>query len=82
MDFIIGLPNSKVKRVIMVVVDRRTKYANFCALSHSFKSSTVSTTFMETIQKIHGNPKFIVSDRHPIFTGIFGRNYFLVWVLN
>jgi len=26
---------------------------------------------METIQKIHGNPKIIVSERHPIFTGNF-----------
>ena len=50
MDFIIGLPKSKGKSVIMVVVDRLTKYAHFCALSHPFKSSTVATTFMDTIQ--------------------------------
>ena len=61
----------------MVVVDRLTKYAHFCALSHPFKANTVATTFMETIQKLHGNPKIIVSDRNPIFTGIFGQNYFL-----
>ena len=29
MDFITGLPKSKGKNVIMVVVDRITKYANF-----------------------------------------------------
>ena len=50
-DFIIGLPNSNGKSVIMVVVDRLTKYEHFCALSHPFKESTVSTSFMETIQK-------------------------------
>ena len=71
MDFITGLPKSKGKSVIMVIVDRLTKYAHFCALSHPFKESTTSTTFMETIQKIHGNPKIIVSDRDPIFTGNF-----------
>eukprot|EP00253_Pinus_taeda_P009341 PITA_09341 len=43
----------------MVVVDRLTKYAHFCALSHPFKSSTVSTAFMETVQKLHGNPKIM-----------------------
>ena len=26
---------------------------------------------MNTIQKLHGNPKIIVSDRDPIFTGNF-----------
>ena len=67
MDFIIGLPKSKGKSVIMVVVDRLTKYAYFCALSHPFKASTVATAFMETIQKLHGNPKIIGSDRDPIF---------------
>jgi hypothetical protein len=71
MDFITGLPKSEGKSVIMVIVDRMTKYAHFCALSHPFKASTVATAFMETVQKLHGNPKIIVSDRYPIFTGHF-----------
>ena len=50
MDFITGLPKSEGKNVIMVVVDRITKYAHFCALSHPFKARTIATTFMETIQ--------------------------------
>ena len=71
MDFITGLPKFEGKSVTMVVVNRLTKYAHFCALSHPFKASIVSTAFMETIQKLHGNPKIIVSDRDPIFTGNF-----------
>ena len=71
MDFITGLPKYEGKSVIMVVVETLTKYAHFCALSHPFKSYTISTAFMETIQKLHGNPKIIVSDRDPIFTGNF-----------
>jgi IS30 family transposase len=71
MDFITGLPKSEGKSVIMVIVDRVTKYAHFCALSHPFKASTVSTAFMETFQKLHGSPKIIVSDRDPIFTRHF-----------
>src|SRR3984885_6737072 len=59
MDFITSLPKSEGKSFIMVVVDRLTKYAHFCALSPPFKASTVSTAFMETIQKLHGNPKII-----------------------
>jgi hypothetical protein len=71
MDFITGLPKSEGKSVIMVIVDRLTKYAHFCALSHPFKASTVATAFMETVQKLHDNPKIIVSDRDPIFTRHF-----------
>jgi hypothetical protein len=71
MDFITGLPKSEGKSVIMVIVDRLTKYAYFCALSHPFKVSTVATAFMETVQNLHGSPKIIVSDRDPIFTGHF-----------
>eukprot|EP00253_Pinus_taeda_P032365 PITA_32365 len=65
------LPKSEGKSVIMVVINRLTKYAHFCALSDPFKASTVSTAFMETIQKLHGNPRIIVSDRDRIFTGNF-----------
>ena len=76
MDFITGLLKSEGKSVIMVVVDRLTKYAHFCAISHEFKESTVSTTFMDTIQKLHGNPRVIVSDGDPIFTGNFWTDLF------
>ena len=55
----------------MVVVDRITKYAHFCALSHAFNASTVTTAFMETVQKLHETPKIIVSDKDPIFIGNF-----------
>jgi hypothetical protein len=37
---------------------------------------------METIQKLHGVPKIIVSERDPIFTGNYWTEYFLVWLLN
>ena len=76
MDFITGLPKSEGKSVIMVVVDRLTKYTHFCGLSHPFKASTVATTFMETIQKLHGNPKVILSDKDPVFTGKFWMELF------
>ena len=67
-DFIVGLPKSEGKNIIMVVVDRITKYAHFCDLSHPFSASIVALAFMNTVQKIHGNPNIIVSDRNPIFT--------------
>jgi hypothetical protein len=71
MDFIIGLPKSEGKSVIMVIVDRLTKYTHFCALSHPIKDNTISTAFMEIVQKLHGIPKLIVSDIDIIFNGQF-----------
>ena len=78
MDFITGLPKSEGKSVVMVVFYRITKYAHFFALSHPFKVSTIATSFMDTIQKLHGTPKIIVSDKDPFLLGIFGHNYSLV----
>jgi hypothetical protein len=71
MDFITGLPKSEGKSVIMVIVDRITKYTHFSALSQPFEGSTIYTAFMETVQKLHGIPNVIVSDRDPIFSGHF-----------
>jgi len=63
----------------MVVVDRLIKYAHFCAMPHPFKASRVAIAFVETIQKLHGNQKIIVSDRDPIFLGIFWTIIFFSW---
>jgi hypothetical protein len=71
MDFIIGLPKYEGNTFIMVVVDRLTKYAHFCYLSHPFKSSKLVATFMEIVQKLHGLHNIIVTNGDPIFTGNF-----------
>lgn len=65
MDFIMGLLKSKGKSFIVVVVDRITKYAQFCALSHPFKANTVATTFLETMKKLYVNLRIIVSEKDP-----------------
>eukprot|EP00253_Pinus_taeda_P020427 PITA_20427 len=71
MDFITGLPKSGNKSVIMVVVDRLSKYAHFCALPHPFTLTLVTQSFMDQIFKLHSMPTSIVSDRDPIFTSNF-----------
>jgi IS30 family transposase len=76
MDFITGLPKCEGKSVIMVVVDRLTKYAHLCALSHPFISSKVTIAFIYIVEKLHGTPKIIVSDRDSIFTGNFWTKLF------
>ena len=76
MNFLIGLPNSEGNNVTTVLVDRLTKYANFCSLSHPFSASIVAATFINIVQKIHGKLTIIVSDRDPIFMGQFWTELF------
>lgn len=68
MDFIEGLPTSKGKNVILVVVDRLTKYAHFLAMSHPYTVEDVVEIFMDNIHKLHGMPTVIVTDRDRVFT--------------
>jgi hypothetical protein len=76
MDFIIGLLELGNKSVIMVVVDRLSKYSHFYALHHPFIASTVAKIFMDQVFKLHGMPHFIVSDHDPTFTSNFWQELF------
>jgi len=78
MDFITGLPKSGNKSVIMVVVDRLSKYAHLCALQHPFIASTVAQIFMDQVFKLHGMPHSIVYDRDPNFTSNFWQELFKI----
>lgn len=71
MDFIEGLPKSKNKNVILVVVDRLTKYAHFLTLAHPFTVHDVADLFLSNIFKLHGLPSCIITDRDRIFTSTF-----------
>lgn len=82
MDFIEGLPRSKRKEVILVIVDRCTKYARFMALSHSYTASQVAQTFLDNIYQLHGSAVSIVCNRDPVFTSLFCRNYSKRWEYN
>lgn len=60
MDFVVGLPKSKGFDVILVVVDKLSKYGHF----------------IREVVKLHGIPSSIVSDRDPTFLSHFWQEIF------
>ncbi|GJT24394.1 retrotransposable element Tf2 [Tanacetum coccineum] len=75
MDFD-GLPASKWKTVIWVMVHRLSKYNHFVPLSHPYTATQVAHDFLDNICKLHGLPKVIVSDRDKVFLSKFWQELF------
>lgn len=76
MDFIEGLPRSEGKDVILVVVDRFTKYSHFLAMSHPYTVQQVAQEYLNGVYKLHGLHVVIVSDRDRIFTSHLWQELF------
>jgi len=76
MDFITGLSLVNGYTVIMVVIDRLSKYAHLIPLKTHFTSSTVAELFIQHVVKLHGVPRSIVSDRDKTFTSHFWQHLF------
>jgi hypothetical protein len=78
MDFITSLPKSGNKSIIMVVVDRLSRYAHFWALQHPLTASTVAQIFMDQVFKLHGISHSIFSNHDPTFTSNFWQELFKI----
>ena len=76
MDFIKGFPKSMEYEVILVVMNRLTKYAHFVLVSHPYNVAKIASLYMQHVFKLYGMPTSIVSDRDATFTSLFWSKLF------
>jgi hypothetical protein len=79
-DFVKGLPISeKCNVIVVVVVDKLTKYAHFFVVKHPYNAQVNAQLFLDNIVKLHGMPHSIVSASDPIFIGKFWQELFKLY---
>lgn len=76
LDFVEGLPTSRGKNVILVVVDRFSNYCHLLSTAHPYSAVSIARLFFDNIFKLHGLPVSMVSDRDVTFTSAFWRELF------
>ena len=62
MDFIIGFSKVHGRDYRYVLVNRLTKFAHFFSIPSKYSASQVGDIFFKEVFKLHGLPRYIVSD--------------------
>ncbi|GJY50778.1 hypothetical protein Tco_0441625 [Tanacetum coccineum] len=71
LDFIVGLPKSGGVDMILVVVDRLSKYSHFLPLAHPFTAKLVDVLFCKEIVRLHG---YHTSSETTPFKALYSRD--------
>lgn len=71
MDFVTGLPLVRGHLVILVVIERLTKYCHMGSLPAGYSASSVADYFIKQIIILHRIPKSIILDRDKVFISWF-----------
>jgi hypothetical protein len=70
MEFIVGLSlTTRRHNSIFMVVDTLTKSAHFIHVHMTYQVPDIDRVFISDIVRLHGVPKWIISNRGSVFTG-------------
>lgn len=75
MDFITKLPESDGCDMVMVIVDRLTKYAYMIATTETIDANRMANLLLRYVFANHGTPDKITSDRDKLFTSNMWQSF-------
>jgi len=75
-DFVVELPLSSGHNTVMTVVDSVSKWAHFIPTYTTVTVEGAAQLFLHQVWKLHGLPKYVVSDRGPQFVTCFTRELY------
>jgi len=76
MDFIVELPLFSGHNAVMTVVDLVSKRAHFIPTHTTVTAEGAAQLFLHQVWKLHGLPKYVVSDRGPQFVARFTKELY------
>jgi len=75
-DFVVELPLSSRHDTVMTVVDLVSKRAHFIPMHTMVTAEGAAQLFLHQVWKLHGLPKYVVSDRRSQFIARFTRELY------
>ena len=82
MDFVTGLPWSKGKNAILVIVCRLTKMRHLIPCRDTTTAEELAQIYIKHIDRYRGLPRSIVTDRGLMFTSRFWKAFCKAWGIN
>jgi len=76
MDFIIGFLKVQGRDCVYVVVDRLSKFVHLFSIPLKSSASHVVDIFFREVFRLHGLPRYIVSERDNGFINAFSQELF------
>jgi len=76
MDFVVELPSSSRHNAVMTVVNSMSKQVHFIPTHMMVTAEGAARLFLHQVWKLHGLPKYVISDRGPQFIACFTKELY------